>query len=394
MRSFRFLLPVVACFIFVEISAQTDSAKFGDGISFVPADSSMSVNFSTRFQTLIEVNTVLNDDPAPEVGMAIRRFRLKFDGFAHSTKLRYKIELALSNNDNGRIVPQGDNGANIVLDAYAEYQLAEGLWLRGGQFKLPGNRERVISSQQLQFVDRSLVNSRYNLDRDLGLMLRHEFPIGNWIVRDLWAVAKGEGRNITMESDIGLSYTGRIELLPFGNFTDEGDYFGSDLAREPTPKFSIAGGYSYNDEAVRSQGELGSFLPLPQDLSTIFADFMFKYRGLSIMGEYMSKSAPDPVLESGDGFFVTGDGVVLQSGYLLKNDLEFALRYTTVRPADHTFDLGIDQQRTEYTLGVSKYIVGHSLKIQTDISYTNIDRSGTTAIDPFLAYRLQMELAL
>ena len=375
------------------VHAQSVTAKFGDGIGFIPADSSFSMNFSTRFQTQLEVASALNDEADPSVAMAIRRFRLKFGGFAYDPRLTYKMELALSNNDNGPVVPEGNNAANIVLDAYAEYRFIKQLSLRAGQFKLPGNRERVISSQDLQFVDRSLVNAYFNLDRDLGLMLQHEFKIDSWVVRDQWAVAKGEGRNMTLESDVGLSYTGRVEVLPFGPFTNEGDQFGSDLEREPTPKLSLAAGYSYNDEAVRSQGELGVFMPVSRDLSKIFADMMFKYRGLSVMAEYMSKQTDRPVVAGMDKHFVTGQGFVVQAGYLMKNDLEMAIRYANIEPSEDNFTGGLADHETEYTLGLSRYIVGHALKVQTDLSYTQFDAFGVENEDPFLAYRLQMELA-
>ena len=46
--------------------------------------------------------------------------------------------------------------------------------IKFGQGKLPGNRERVISSGNLQLVDRSRLNSRYNIDRDVG------FTLSNW----------------------------------------------------------------------------------------------------------------------------------------------------------------------------------------------------------------------
>ena len=41
----------------------------------------------------------------------------------------------------------------------------------------------------------------------------------------------------------------------------------------------------------------------------------------------------------------------------------------------------------QYTLGVSKYIVGHKLKVQSDISYLSID-GGTNEV----MYRLQFDI--
>jgi hypothetical protein len=62
----------------------------------------------------------------------------------------------------------------------------------------------------------------------------------------------------------------------------------------------------------------------------------------------------------------SGTGYVGQLGYLFDNNYEIAARYTSVDLAK-----GMDDKikTTEYTLGLSKYIVGHKLKVQTDISY-------------------------
>jgi hypothetical protein len=38
-----------------------------------------------------------------------------------------------------------------------------------GQTKLPGNNQRVVSSGSLEFTDRTINNSRFNIDRDFGL---------------------------------------------------------------------------------------------------------------------------------------------------------------------------------------------------------------------------------
>ena len=47
------------------------------------------------------------------------------------------------------------------------------------KLKLPGNVERVVSSANLQLIDRSLLNSRFNIDRDLGIQLRHKTKLGS-----------------------------------------------------------------------------------------------------------------------------------------------------------------------------------------------------------------------
>ena len=101
------------------------------------------------------------------------------------------------------------------------------------------------------------------------------------------------------------------------------------------------------------------------------------------MSEYVNKQAPNGAVVS-DGIFYTGTGLNIQTGYLLKNNLELALRFTEVLPAAETLRAGIHQ----YTFGVSKYIVGHSLKIQSDL--TRIEIEGE---DGSMMYRAQVEVS-
>lgn len=375
----------------IALGQSINKSTFGKGLRFMAADSTFSLKFSTRFQMLYQggINNTTNqlDDR-----FLIRRARLKFEGFAYSPKLEYKIELGLSNSDIGNDNPTMSNNAdNIILDAVAKWNFAPGWELWVGQTKLPGNRERIISSQKMQFVDRSLLNSRFNIDRDAGLQLHHGHNIGNTLIREVVSVSMGEGRDITVNNAGGYDYTAKVEVFPFGDFEGDGAYVGSDIYREETPKLAIAAAYDFNDEASRSRGQLGDFLSDTRDLHTFFADAMFKYRGFSAMAEYANSTAPDGpvVLRSDEGdvleTFVTGNAFNIQAGYLLPTNWEIAGRYTTYNPEQAT-NLRPQEQ---YTLGVSKYIVGHSLKVQSDVTLQ--DQPGR---ENSYLFRLQMEVSL
>lgn len=315
-----------------------------------------------------------------------RRYRLKFDGWVNNPKIVYKLELGISNQDiSGGDIPQTGETSRIILDAVLKYNFAPNWTLWFGQTKLPGNRERVISSQALQFVDRSNVNSRFNIDRDAGIQLHYEKNKFRFVS----AISTGDGRNIITNHAGGYDYTFRGEYLPFGEFTDSGDYFSSDLSREPKPKLSIGITFDYNDRATRQRGQLGDFLTAQRDLETIFVDAYFKYNGLSSLMEYANKKSPDgPVILDGSGNFVnafyTGSGISWQAGYLFKNNFEIAGRYTKVTPEKIT----LRNENTQYTIGVSRYIVGHSLKIQSDVTLIQEDTR-----DDVLMTRFQVELA-
>ncbi|MBN4062125.1 hypothetical protein JYU20_02885, partial [Bacteroidales bacterium AH-315-I05] len=297
-------------------------------------------------------------------------------------------ELGLSNKDIGSPNSGTNDAARIVLDAVVKWNFAQNFWLWVGQTKLPGNRERVISSQKLQFVDRSLANSKYNIDRDQGLQLRHSFKVGEMVFREIASWSIGEGRNYVKSNRGGFDYTGRIEFLPMGEFTKKGDYFSSDLKREEKPKLAIGVTYDYHDNAVRERGQQGDYMIGERDLQSIMADLMFKFKGISVMSEYISKTTDFPMLYDSSGIasgtFYVGSGMNFQAGYLLKNNWEVAGRYTVITPDSETGNSNI----TMYTLGISKYVVGHNLKFQTDISYTQEDSK-----DDKLMWRMQVEVS-
>ena len=370
-----------------------ESSSFGKGLfNLVGKDSSWTMKLGTRIQVLGIAN--FEDGESPETNMLVRRARIKMDGFAFSPKLKYKIELGLSNRDIGGVSSFTNNAPRYILDAVIKYNFYENFVLWFGQTKLPGNRERVISSGNMQQVDRSLLNSRFNIDRDMGFQLRHHIDVSdNFVIREIFAFSQGEGRNVTSGNLGGHQYTGRIEILPMGNFQSKGDYSASDLKREPKPKLAVGVTYDHNNNAVKTRSNLGSYMAnddgfYETNINTWFVDAMFKYQGFSLMFEYADRDAGDPVAKNSDGtetgdIVLVGSGVNFQGGYLFKNNVEVSGRFTenqygsiTGRPME-----------TQYTLGLSKYFVGHKLKVQTDASLLNIPGRA----DQFM-YRLQVDL--
>ncbi|TWO31392.1 porin [Seonamhaeicola sediminis] len=390
----KITLVAVALFaITFTFGQEISDTSFGKGlINFTAKDSSFSIKFAPRFQMRYISSWDHDGDQygSPEHNFIIRRARLKFDGFAYSPKLKYKIELGLSNRDLSGGNQFTRNTPRYILDAVLMWHFAKNWELWAGQTKLPGNVERVISSGDLQLVDRSLLNSRFTLDRDIGLQLRHKFYLGSdFLVREKLALSQGEGRNVTEGNEGGLQYTARLELLPFGAFQSKGDYKGSDLKREEKPKLSLTFTYNFNENAVRERGFAGNYMfnndgnsLYETDQTTIFADAMFKYNGFSFMGEYAKRTADQEVATNTDGtlatdedgnptgdIVLTGNALNLQAGYLFKNNIEIAARYTGLDYEAVTNALPVKQ----YTLGLNKFIHGHKLKVQSDISYTSVD---------------------
>ena len=382
----------------MNISSQESNApKFGKGLfNLIGKDSSFSMNVSARMQMLGTSNWDLNNGLSnPTSNLLVRRARLKFSGFAYSPKLKYKLELGLSNRDIGKASSFTNEAPKYILDAVVKWNFSGNFVLWFGQTKLPGNRERVISSGDLQQVDRSLLNSRFNIDRDMGFQLRHHFNLTDtFIVKEMFAVSQGEGRNITTGNLGGHQYTSRVELLPFGKFAGKGDYRGSDLKFEPTPKLALGFTYDFNNDAVKNRSNQGSYMTndtgfYSTNISTVFVDAMYKHKGFSLMAEYAYRDAEDAFAKNSDGT-LTGDEVQvgnalnLQTGYLLSKTLEISGRYTNI---DWDSDITGKGAENQYTLGLSKYIVGHKLKVQTDVSYLDL----ASKTNQFM-YRLQVDI--
>jgi hypothetical protein len=319
---------------------------------------------------------------SPEHNFIVRRSRLKFDGFAYSPKLKYKLELGLSNRDISGANEFNRNTPRYILDAVIMWEFSKNWELWAGQTKLPGNVERVVSSANLQLIDRSLLNSRFNIDRDLGIQIRHKSNLGGgFLMREKFAISQGEGRNVTEGNEGGLQYTARLEFLPFGVFKSKGDYSQSDLKREGTSKLMVGFTYNFNENAVRERGFAGDYMIRTNETmfetnqTTLFVDAMYKYNGFSFMGEYAKRTADNVIATETDGVTPTGDIVLtgnalnLQAGYLFKSNYEIAGRFTTVDYESITETLPSKQ----YTLGFNRFLVGHKLKVQSDLSYTTLD---------------------
>jgi hypothetical protein len=271
---------------------------------------------------------------------------------------------------------------NVVRDAIVYYRPIKALQLGLGQTKLPGNRQRVVSSGSLQFYDRSPVNANFTLDRDFGFFGNYTMHAGKLKAIFKTAVTSGEGRN-SNSSNPGLAYSSRLELLPCGDFTDGGDYFEGDVAREEKIKLCFAGGYHLNDMAVRTQGQLGRDLYSPKTYHTYHADFLLKFKGLAISSEYIRRDTDgSPVTKDPKSTatrnVVTGDGVNTQLSYCFKSRWEIAARHSLVTP--HKDQIATMNQNNQYGLGVTKYIMKHKVKAQFNIFYNN-DHNLKTAQD-------------
>ena len=377
----------------LELLRMMPNIEIGKGITFQPRSKWYSMTLRFRMQNMVGLSFD-RDFSLTQTEARVKRLRLRFDGYIYSPKLVYSIQLGFTPYDTKEL-PNGNT--NIVRDAIV-YYVPNAHWNIGfGQTKIKANRARVNSSSALQFVDRSIVNSEFNLDRDFGFFGEYNGRIGKrFRLSAKGSITLGEGRNWSTSSDGGLAYTGRLELYPLGRFKSKGDVIEGDFEYEEQVRILLAGAYSYNSRAARLQGQNGALMPDGEhrNLGAYFFDFILKYRGFAFYTDFMGRTCDTPLFDGNEGIFVyTGKGLNLQTSYLIKQKWEIALRNSTMFPDREVQSLAGYRRWNQTTIGVTRYLIGHSLKLQADASYNH--QSG--ALNPNYnrwEIRFQVELGL
>jgi len=367
----RWVLPLLFVLLTAPLMAQQEVderalIEVKDGIS-IKKDTMFLLNLRFRMQNRIGFTTVSGDDvDIAFVDARVRRLRLRLDGYVMNDRLRYYIQLNFSRSDLDLETP---GIAQPIRDAMVYYHFNDHIYVGFGQSKLPGNRQRVTSSGNLQFPDRSIANAAYTLDRDFGAFAYWTIPCGEQEFQLKGAITSGDGRG-ALPINAGMAYTGRVEWLPLGPFTNKGDYSEGDLEFEPVPKLSFGAVYSWNDQSARTGGQLGSDLYEYRSVGTFIADVVLKHQGWALSGEYFDRRCDDPITLSAEDdvrVVTIGTGSNLQLSKLLHNHYEFVGRYSIVDPDEDI--LGYRNQVEEILLGSTKYLNGHRIKLQAYVGY-------------------------
>ena len=373
--------------------------EVGKGVTFRPKNNSYEMTLRFRMQNMVGLSFNRHMG-LTSTDAQVKRLRLRFDGYIFSPKIVYSIQLGFSSYDT-EMIPNGN--MNLIRDAIV-YYVPSPKWNIGfGQTKIKANRARVNSSSALQFVDRSIVNSEFGGDRDFGFFAEYNYgDFDSFALATKASVTLGEGRNFNTSDVDGFAYTGRLELYPFGRFHGNGELLEGDVYGEKSVKMMLAGAYTFNHNAKRVQGMKGSLLENgTKNLGSYYVDFILKYRGFAFVADYMGRHTPQPVTDApadgpaqSEAFIYTGSGLNIQTSYLFNQKWEIALRNSTMFPSAQARPLVGYKTWNQSTIGVTRYLIGHSLKFQVDLSYNY--RSEVTLAPDYDRWmvRFQVELGL
>lgn len=377
---------------------------FGEGLTFSGKDNNYKFEVSGYLQPYVESRKYLeNDDENLYYRFRMRRARLNFSGSSAEEKFTYRLQLDLTGG--------GESDASIgslVFDSWIAYNINKKIKLTFGQKGTPtDNRELGMRSNSLQLAERSPLTTAFGTIREFGFFAEstHKISRVSYIKPEI-CITNGDGINVYDKDHGGFKYGGRIDYLPFGLFTNFGQYRQADLVRELTPKFVIGMNYSYNVGISDRRGsQSGTILYLDDQNNELLPDyvkygfdFLFKYKGFSMLGEYINASSRVPsgitqrVRNDGtisnqfliDGIqdvenyvkdrMMLGEGYNIQCGYVFKNLISVDGRYSHLKPQEYSFlNNGTFYNRSNYyTLGVTKYLArNYGAKIQLDFTYIN-----------------------
>jgi len=334
----------------------------------------------------------------------MRRIRVRISGEIPSHKMSYRLQFDLSGTSE-----TGDATSDFLLDAFVKYDFTRRISLSFGQRSTyTDNRELFMSSHTLQLVERSRLTSVFSSIREFGLFLQIDHRTrGGQYFRNYLTLTNGDGPNVFKGDHGGLKVGGRIDFLPFGYFTYFGQFRQADILHENAPKLVMGVSSSYNmgmsSRRGRNSGDI-LYLDIHQEESLpdylkIGADLLFKYKGFSVLGEWVKSYAfvPDDIAirvrndgSTSNSFLVDGvedmpnyvkgrmmlgSGLNIQMGYVFRKLISIDGRFTRLWSDPYSFmNNGTFYNRPAYyTLGLTRYFGRHyGYKVQGSITCASL----------------------
>lgn len=341
-----------------------------DGLFLESPGGRVGLHPQLRFQTRLsypfdaDPRTAEATERPGDTDLTLNRSRFKLGGHVGAPWVKFYTEIELR----GR----------RLLDLRASLERWEALRVMAGQWKPEYNRERRDSSGNQQFVERSIVNREFTIDRQVGAMLSGRLGPQTRLDTSWWAgVFTGAGRGTSPDGGAPLWMT-RLQWNPFGRVLP---FSQSDVERRAEPAASVALAFAWNRSRYTrfssdGGGQLDGFSKGRVDDQYEITQAVFEtalhWRGFSFQQELHWKTVEDRV-EGGIRRLVGG---YAQAGWFpgerwsaVPSPLELALRVAALDP-----DTGHgDDARQELTVAANWFFRGHRNKLTLDGSWLRVD---------------------
>jgi len=273
-------------------------------------------------------------------GFQTRRTKLDFTGNIINKDWTFRVLSAFDR----------DGGAAVLEEAWVQYRFGNGWNARWGQFKLPLNREELVSSSRQLAAERSVVNEFFTQDRSQGIELSYDTENMRFVA----AFSDGLDSENTDFAGEGLeadyAVTGRFEYKFQGTWSRFADF----TSRQGDDFASMLGGaahWQHNDTPGFTD----------TDLLQYTADLSLEGDGWNAFGAFVGRYSDM------DGAASVNDmGFVIQAGYRFAPETELFARWDALWPDDDRGD-DLEDLYNFITVGLNQYYAGHAAKATIDL---------------------------
>jgi phosphate-selective porin OprO and OprP len=276
-----------------------------------------------------------------------RRARIQLSGTALNRQFGYRLQT-------DAVGKSGDGGARLLdlRDAYVDYNITDGAYLRLGQYKPMYSRQEVNSSAKLQFADRSISSDEFAFDRSQGAMIGGRLNGINWGFQLFNGNSEGEGRN---SPGVDTKHLG-VAMVRFNAVGEMDPYEEGDIGN--TEELALNFGTSV------SHGEDQSSIKTT-DTTQFSIDANLKTRGFSLHAEWFYRTS-----EGDTGGEIDDSGFYLQSGYfIVPSKLEIAARVAML-------ELDSDDELRELAAAINYHFWDHAVRAGLNFVWLNEHPAG------------------
>jgi phosphate-selective porin OprO/OprP len=359
--------------------------RYGEkGLEFGTEDDSTFLWFGIRLQGRYDslpgsLSSAADLDGSDADNWDLKRGRIKSGGHFFSKAIQ--------------IYSEYDFTTDTLLDYKLTLRPSDNYGFRFGQWKSEFNRERIDSSGKQQFVDRSLSNYWFTLDRQTGVGASARLWPGQSFDSSVWLeYLSGRGRGVGFDSDYGLGmlrwqWNPNGEVLGFGQSDLErskqaisGVSLVAAHGKSPFTRFSSSGG-----------GQIPGLDSGDYRITQAMLETAYRWRGVSWQQELHWKDLKH--LGSGEhrsllGGYAQVGAFPSEFSAGIPDPLELTARVAWVDPDT---SMSSDQQ-WEWMIGANWYFKGHRSKLSADLAYLDFDDPVTQSNSAW-RFRLQWDVS-
>ncbi len=351
------------------LAQDENSWGYDKGFFFHTPKFELKISTRTQFRytyNWTDANSLTDDNGY----FTLPRTRLRLDGYAYYTWLKYKVQYDFTGQDDAGATPP--RRSPDLRDLYFDLARHPKATVRLGQFKAPLGIQELTSSGDQEFVDRSVASEAFAPSRQEGAMLW-----GTTYAKKFGYEAglfNGNGRNRKANDNTGYMYVARAHWDPSGEYK----LSESAVDHPDKPNWTVGVAYMLN---TTEQDLLKTAEELKQSTGEAF--FGFKYKRLFVLADYYTRTQ-----EQGGGLpDVDSDGAIGQVGFFfVPRKIEVALRYSSF---DEDKDVSNDKE-IEKRVGFGYFFSKHDLKFQAD--YGQVEDEASVTDNKTDVFRAQLQI--